>query len=112
MYAVIEDSGTQIRVAPGDVIDIDLRDLGAKKKKIKFDRVLIVGDDQGDSAASIGTPYVNGASVTAEVLEEIKGAKIDVIKFKRRKGYRRKTGHRQRYLRIKIQKIDGPKSGS
>ncbi|MCH7847421.1 MAG: 50S ribosomal protein L21 [Planctomycetes bacterium] len=112
MYAVIEDSGTQIRVAPGDVIDIDLRDLGAKKKKIKFDRVLIVGDDQGDSAASIGTPYVDGASVTAAVLEEIKGAKIDVIKFKRRKGYRRKTGHRQRYLRIKIEKIDGPKSSS
>ncbi len=112
MYAVIEDSGTQIRVAPGDVIDIDLRDLGAKKKKIKFDRVLVVGDEQGDSAASVGTPYVDGASVTAEVLEEIKGDKIDVIKFKRRKGYRRKTGHRQRYLRIKIQKIDGPKSSS
>ena len=112
MYAVIEDSGTQIKVSPGDVIDVDLRDLGAKKKKIKFDRVLVVGDDQGDSAASIGTPYVDGASVTAEVLGEIKGDKIDVIKFKRRKGYRRKTGHRQRYLRIKIQKIDGPKSGS
>ena len=112
MYAVIEDSGTQIKVAPGDVIDIDLRDLGAKKKKIKFDRVLVVGDDEGDSAASVGTPYVDGASVTAEVLEEIKGQKIDVIKFKRRKGYRRKTGHRQRYLRIKIQKIDGPKSSS
>ncbi|MCH8315009.1 MAG: 50S ribosomal protein L21 [Planctomycetes bacterium] len=112
MYAVIEDSGTQIKVAPGDVIDIDLRDLGAKKKKIKFDRVLVVGDDQGDSAASVGTPYVDGASVTAEVLEEIKGQKIDVIKFKRRKGYRRKTGHRQRYLRIKIEKIDGPKSSS
>ena len=112
MYAVIEDSGTQIKVAPGDVIDIDLRDLGAKKKKIKFDRVLVVGDDEGDSAASVGTPYVDGASVTAEVLEEIKGQKIDVIKFKRRKGYRRKTGHRQRYLRIKIEKIDGPKSSS
>ena len=112
MYAVIEDSGTQIKVAPGDVIDIDLRDLGAKKKKIKFDRVLVVGDDQGVSAASIGTPYVDGASVTAEVLGEIKGDKIDVIKFKRRKGYRRKTGHRQRYLRIKIEKIDGPKSNS
>ena len=112
MYAVIEDSGTQMKVAPGDVIDIDLRDLGAKKKKIKFDRVLVVGDDQGDAAASIGTPYVDGASVTAEVLAEIKGQKIDVIKFKRRKGYRRKTGHRQRYLRIKIQKIDGPKSSS
>ena len=112
MYAVIEDSGTQIKVSPGDVIDVDLRDLGAKKKKIKFDRVLVVGDDQGDSAASIGTPYVHGASVTAEVLHEIKGDKIDVIKFKRRKGYRRKTGHRQRYLRIKIEKIDGPKSSN
>ena len=110
MYAVIEDSGTQIKVAPGDVLDIDLRDLGAKKK-IKFDRVLIVGDAQGKVAASIGTPYVSGASVTAEVIEEIKGVKIDVIKFKRRKGYRRKTGHRQRYLRIKIEKIDA-KSGS
>ncbi len=112
MYAVIEDSGTQIKVAPGDVIDIDLRDLSAKKKKIKFDRVLVVGDEQGDSAASVGTPYVDGASVTAEVLEEVKGDKIDVIKFKRRKGYRRKQGHRQRYLRIKIEKIDGPKSSS
>ncbi len=112
MYAVIEDSGTQIKVAPGDVIDIDLRDLGAKKKKIKFDRVLVVGDEQGDSAASVGTPYVDGASVTAEVLEEIKGDKIDVIKFKRRKGYRRKTGLRQRYLRIKSEKIVGPKSRS
>ncbi len=112
MYAVIEDSGTQIKVAPGDVIDVDLRDLGTQEKKIKFDRVLVVGDAQGKAAASVGTPYVDGASVTAEVLEEIKGRKIDVIKFKRRKGYRRKTGHRQRYLRIKIEKIDGPKSGS
>ena len=112
MYAVIEDSGTQIKVAPGDVLDIDLRDLGTQKKKIKFDRVLVVGDNHGDSVSSIGTPYVDGASVTAEVLEEIKGKKIDVIKFKRRKGYRRKTGHRQRYLRIKIKKIDGPKSSS
>ena len=109
MYAVIEDSGTQIKVTPGDVVDVDLRDLGAKKK-IKFDRVLVVGDDQGKAAASVGTPYVDGASVTAEVLEEIRGKKIDVIKFKRRKGYRRKQGHRQRYLRIKIEKIDGPKS--
>ncbi len=112
MYAVIEDSGTQIKVAPGDVIDIDLRNLGAKKKKIKFDRVLVLSDDHGDSAASIGTPYVDGASVTAEVLGQIKGDKIDVIKFKRRKGYRHKTGHRQRYLRIKIEKIDGPKSSN
>lgn len=107
MYAIFEDSGTQIRVSQGDVIDIDLRDLGDKKKKLKFDRVLAVGDEDGKDEAKIGTPYIKGASVTAEVLEQIRGEKIDVIKFKRRKGYRRKTGHRQSYLRIKIEKIAG-----
>ena len=109
MYAVIEDSGTQIKVTPGDVLNVDLRDLGAKKK-IKFDRVLAVGDAEDDSAAAIGTPYLAGAAVTADVIGEVRGEKIDVIKFKRRKGYRRKQGHRQTYLRIKIDKIDAPKS--
>ena len=100
MYAIIEDSGTQIRVASGDVIDIDLRDM-ADKKKLTFDRVLMVGDaESGD--ATIGAPYVDGASVTAELIDEVKGEKIDVIKYKRRKGYKRKQGHRQRYLRVKI----------
>ncbi len=106
MYAIIEDSGTQIRVARGDVVDIDLRDVGARRKKIKFDRVLLVGEAGDD--ATIGTPYVSGAAVTAEVLEEVKGDKIDVIKFKRRKGYRRKVGHTQRYLRVRIEEITGP----
>ncbi len=106
MYAIIEDSGTQIRVAKGDVVDIDLRDVGARRKKIKFDRVLLVGEAGDD--ATIGTPYVSGAAVTAEVLEEVKGDKIDVIKFKRRKGYRRKVGHTQRYLRVRIEEITGP----
>ena len=102
MYAIIEDSGTQIRVAKGDVIDIDLRDLG-DRKTITFDRVLLLGDNE--KQATVGTPYVGGATVKAEVLDEIKGPKIDVIKFKRRKGYKRKTGHRQRYLRVKIGSI-------
>jgi large subunit ribosomal protein L21 len=104
VYAIIEDSGTQIRVAEGDVIDIDRRDTG-DAKEITFDRVLLLGDAGSNDAATIGAPYVDGASVTAEVLEEIKGDKIDVIKFKRRKGYRKKQGHRQRYLRVKIGKI-------
>jgi large subunit ribosomal protein L21 len=103
VYAIIEDSGTQIKVAPGDVVDIDLREVGPRTKKIKFDRVLLLGGNtNGD--ATIGAPYVNGAAVTAEV----KGEKIDVIKFKRRKGYRRKLGHRQRFLRVKIDQISGP----
>ncbi len=110
MYAIIEDSGTQIRVAKGDVVDIDLRDVDSKRKKIKFDRVLMVGDS--GTAATIGQPYVVGATVTAEILEEVKGDKIDVIKFKRRKGYRRKVGHTQRYLRVRIDEITGGPAAS
>ncbi|MCZ6835778.1 MAG: 50S ribosomal protein L21 [Planctomycetota bacterium] len=107
MYAIIEDSGTQIKVAPGDVIDIDPREISSKGKspKVTFDRVLLVGDVDSDDASTIGAPYVDGASVIAEILDEIKGAKIDVIKFKRRKGYKRKNGHRQPYLRVKITDI-------
>ena len=106
MYAIIEDSGTQIRVAKGDVVDIDLRDVGPRTKKIKFDRVLLVGET--GVTPTIGRPYVSGAAVTAEILEEVKADKIDVIKYKRRKGYRRKMGHTQRFLRIRIEKITGP----
>ncbi|MEM7227658.1 MAG: 50S ribosomal protein L21 [Planctomycetota bacterium] len=100
MYAIIEDSGTQIKVQEGDVIDVDLRPLDDGTSSLSFDRVLVVGD--GESAGNIGTPYVSGAKVAADIVGEIKGDKIDVIKFKRRKGYRRKQGHRQRYLRVKI----------
>ena len=107
MYAIIEDSGTQIKVAPGDVIDVDLREITSKAKtpKVTFDRVLLVGDEESDTASSVGTPYVGGASVAAEVVEEIQDTKIDVIKYNRRKGYKRKRGHRQRYLRVKITNI-------
>lgn len=101
MYAIIEDSGTQIKVAEGDILDIDLRDR-PEDGKLTFDRVLAIGENGSDSSGTIGTPYIDGAHVTAEVLDEVKGEKIDVIKFKRRKGYRRKTGHRQRYLRVRI----------
>ncbi len=111
MYAIIEDSGTQIRVAKGDVVDIDLRDVDAKRKKIKFDRVLVVGES-GTANATIGQPYVAGAAVTAEILEEVKADKINVIKFKRRKGYRRKMGHTQRYLRVRIDDITGGAASS
>ncbi|MFK7960997.1 MAG: 50S ribosomal protein L21 [Phycisphaerales bacterium] len=99
MYAIFEDSGTQIKVSDGDVIDIDLRD-AAEGQSLTFDRVLMVGGSDGDAA--VGRPYVSGASVTAEVLCEHKARKIDVIKFKRRKGYRVKNGHRQRYLRVRV----------
>ena len=101
MYAIIEDSGTQIRVAKGDVIEVDPRPLAEDAKTVEFDKVLLVGGKK----AKIGTPYVEGSSVTAELLGAEKAEKIDVIKFKRRKGYRRKMGHRQQILKVKITDI-------
>ncbi len=105
MYAIIEDSGSQMKVAEGDVVTIDLRTLADNAKSVTFDKVLLLGG-QGD--ATIGQPYVDGASVTADILvEDFKDKKIDVIKFKRRKGYRRKQGHRQRYMKVRIKSIAG-----
>ncbi len=108
MYAIIEDSGTQIKMAEGDLIDIDIRELDDKAKSITFDRVLAVQD--GDGPATLGTPYVDGMTVTADIVEERLADKIDVIKFKRRKGYKRKQGHRQGYLRVRVSEITGPKA--
>ena len=101
VYAIVEDSGTQIKLAPGAVLDVDLREDAAEDSTITFDRVLAF-KGEGDDSAKVGTPYIDGASVTAEALGEIKGEKLDVIKYKRRKNYRRKQGHRQRYLRIRV----------
>lgn len=105
MYAIIEDSGTQIKVEKGQVIDVDLRKVTEKQKTVTFERVLVAGKADGKKAAAIGTPYLQGATVTADILAEVKGRKIDVVKFKRRKGYLRKQGHRQRSLRVQIKEI-------
>lgn len=105
MYAVIEDRGTQIKVSEGDVVSIDVmagsdaKD-GKQPSKITFDKVLLLSD--GNGKASVGTPYVNGASVTAEVLEHYLGDKTVAVMYKRRKGQKKKSGHRQPYLRIKV----------
>jgi len=101
MYAVIEDSGSQFKVEEGDIIRVDLRDLPEDTTTIDFDRVLLVGGDE----AKIGTPVLDGAKVEAEVLTEVRGDKITIIKLRRRKNYRRKKGHRQKFLRVKITKI-------
>jgi large subunit ribosomal protein L21 len=107
VYAIVEDSGTQIKMAEGDLIDIDIRELDDKAKSITFDRVLAVKD--GDGPATLGTPYVDGMTVTADIVEERLADKIDVIKFKRRKGYKRKQGHRQKLLRIRVSGIGAAK---
>ena len=104
MYAIIEDSGGQFKVAKGDIIRIDLRDLEENQSTIEFDRVLLVGGVP-EAAAQVGQPYVSGAKVTADVLTEVRGEKITIIKFKRRKNYRRKKGHRQTFLRVRVTDI-------
>jgi len=103
MYAVIEDSGTQIKVSEGDIIKVARRDLASDAATLTFDTVLMVGGSE--DAAKIGAPVLDGAKVTADILSEEKGEKVVVTKFKRRKGYKRKQGHRQPYLRVKITSI-------
>ena len=100
MYAIVEDSGTQIRVAEGDEFEIDLREGAEAGSEIVFDRVLLISSGEGEP--TIGLPYVEGASVKAEVLEQFKADKVTSIKFKRRKGYRRNKGHRQPYLQVRV----------
>ena len=101
MYAIIEDSGRQYKVTSGDTILID-REAG-DDKTITFDRVLMVG---GEGEPKIGLPLVSGAKVTADVIGSEKGPKIDIVKYKRRKGYHKKIGHRQTNLRVKITGIN------
>ena len=103
MYAIIEDQGRQYTVRAGDVIRIDRKD-ATEREQVTFDRVLLL---RSDDDARVGTPTVEGAKVTATVLGEIKAPKIVVRKFKRRKNYRRKQGHRQRYTQVRIDSIEG-----
>ncbi len=103
MYAVIESGGKQYRVETGDVIDIErVPATGTKVRKVKFDRVLLVGGDKG---VQIGNPEVKGAEVTGVLVDEVRGSKVRVFKMKRRKGYRKSRGHRQDLLRIRIDNI-------
>lgn len=103
MYAVISDSGQQYRVSEGDVLQVDLRELPENAKNIDFDKVLLVSNE-GD--VKVGTPLVDGAKVTAEILDpEVKGDKIHIYYWRRRKSSKKKIGHRQKYLQVRVTKI-------
>jgi large subunit ribosomal protein L21 len=102
MYAIIEDSGAQFRVEQGQLLDIDLRN-AAPGTSVTFDRVLLVADEQG---VRVGKPVVEGAKVTAEVIGEERGPKLEIFKLRRRKSSRRHTGHRQSYLRVRVTAIE------
>ena len=101
MYAVIATGGKQYLVHKGDQIKVETQDLDPGKK-VEFDQVLLLAD--GDDV-SIGTPYVDGGKVTAEVQLNARAKKIDIIKFKRRKQYMKRMGHRQHYTQLKITDI-------
>jgi large subunit ribosomal protein L21 len=102
MYAIIEEGGRQHRVTSGDTILID-RELSGDEKTVTFDRVLLVG---GEGQPRIGNPLVPGATVSADVIGPVKGPKLETVKYKRRKGYHKKQGHRQPYLSVKVTGIN------
>ena len=102
MYAIIDEAGKQFKVTSGDTILID-REGSPDEKTITFNRVLLVA---GEGQPKVGSPTVEGATVTADVLGPAKGKKVDIIKYRRRKGYHKHIGHRQKYLRVKITGIN------
>ena len=101
MYAIIRSGGKQYRVKEGQVLLVER--LGASDGSHVFDDVLLVS--RGESDVSVGTPRVDGAKVQATILGEEKAKKVLVFKMKRRKGYRRKRGHRQVHARVRIDSI-------
>ena len=110
MYAVIESGGKQYRVAPGDVIDIELLSAPGEGGAVRFDRVLMIAGDEGTEGTQHGKPALDGAAVTASLVGEVKGPKIRVFKKKKRTTYRRITGHRQHLHRVRIEGIELPAS--
>jgi large subunit ribosomal protein L21 len=104
MYAVIQDGGRQFRVRQGDRVQLDYRDAEAGQQ-IELDRVLLC---PGPDGPLVGNPLVEGAAVLAEVVQRSMGPKIQVQKFRRRKGYRRRTGHRQQFTEVEIREIRLP----
>ena len=106
MYAVIETGGKQYRVQEGDVLTIEKLNVGAGEK-VEFDKVLVLAKE-GD--LKVGAPYVEGAKVFGEVVENGKGQKVIIYKYKSKKDYRKKQGHRQPYTMVKIDSLGGEKA--
>ncbi|HOO18192.1 MAG: 50S ribosomal protein L21 [Phycisphaerae bacterium] len=103
MYAIFEDGGKQYKVSTGDKLLIELKELPEDQTQVVFDKVLMTGEG---AEARIGTPWLEGASVAATVIEETKLPKVTGVKFRRRKGYLKKWGHRQRALLVRIDAIN------
>ncbi len=102
MYAIIEDSGKQYKVAKGEVVCVELHDIEENQETLEFDKVLFVSDN---GEILVGQPYVQGAKVIAKINGEAKGPKLYPLFFRRRKNSQRRIGHRQRYLEVEIADI-------
>ena len=103
MYAVVRSGGKQLRVTPGESVWVE-RLSGAVGDTVELPEVLLIG---GEGEAHIGAPVVDGAKVVGTITEQGRGEKLTIFKLKRRKGYRRKLGHRQYYTQIRVDRIEG-----
>ena len=106
MYAIIEESGGQRKVTKGEELVIDLVDAGNAKpgSTVTLGKVLVVGEVGGQ--AKVGLPYVAGATVQAEVIDpDVLGVKVHIQKFREKKTWKKKTGHRQRYTKVRVTSI-------
>jgi large subunit ribosomal protein L21 len=101
MYAIVSINGIQTRVEPNEVVDV-ARLQGEPGTQVTFDNVLLVGD--GDRI-TVGQPFVKGAKLTAELVEHFRGPKLRIFKFKRRREYRRRKGHRDERTRLRVTAI-------
>ncbi|WP_368652198.1 50S ribosomal protein L21 [Ornithinibacillus sp. 4-3] len=101
MYAIIETGGKQVKVVEGQEIYVEKIDANTDET-VTFDKVLLVGGDD----VKVGVPYVEGATVTAKVEKQGRQKKVTIIKFKPKKNYSRKQGHRQPYTKLVVEKIN------
>ena len=103
MYAIVNINGIQTRITPDEVLNVP-RLTGEPGSKLTFDQLLIIGDG---SRIAVGQPYVKGASATLEVVEHLRGPKLRIFKFKRRRDYTRRRGHRDELTRLRVTAITG-----
>src|SRR5580765_7330701 len=103
MYAIVNIAGIQTKVTPDEVLDIALH-AGEPGSSLQFDQVLLLGD--GDKI-SVGRPTVKGATVSAEIVEHLRGEKVRIFKFKRRREYRKRRGYRSELTKIRVTAISG-----
>ncbi len=101
-YAIIETGGKQYKIAEGDILSVEKLKDTKQGDTITFDKVLLVDDGK---TTKIGTPYIDGAKIEAELVEEGKGKKLHIMKFKSKSRYKRRLGHRQPYSKVSVKNI-------